>query len=333
MNLMKRTKRFLCAVLLLSIGLLCLASCAGEQTPETVMVTVTYDTGGGSPVEPMTVAAGSKLARPSDPVRDSYIFDGWVTESGEKWLFDTQSVLSDMTLVASWRSAKSVFDYEIYKSGDRDAVRLTRLKQQTLTVTVPDSIEGFPIRAVDDGVFAGLSSETVNAIVLSEGVTEIGQRAFADCADINILVKGALTAVGDAAFKGCNALEEIRFAEGLTQIGNEAFSGCGLKEIMLPQSLVRIGEDAFAYCEALQTAVLYGTATEGELVVGDSAFRECGLVTVFFFGDDASRDALLSRVANANAPLMNATFCYYSENEPTESGSFWYWRGDKPRIW
>ena len=104
--------------------------------------------------------------------------------------------------------------------------------------------------------------------------------------------------------------------------------------MILPKSLVLIGEDAFSDCNALQTIVLHGTATEGALVVEDSAFRDCDrLATVFFYGDDVSRDALLGRVANGNAALTEATFCYYSESKPEGQGSYWYFRNGKPRIW
>ncbi len=327
---MKKIPYGLCVLLLLFASLVCLAACGEEPTAEKAMFTVTFDTGGGSSIEPMLVEDGSTLLRPSDPVRESYIFDGWVTESGEKWLFETYYVRSDMTLVASWRSAKSVYDYEII---DNKEVRLTRLKQTSPTLTVPDSMEGFPVKAIGEGVFANLSSEIVQAIVLPESVTNIGKGAFAGCVDIDILIKGKLTFVGEQAFKNCNALTDASLDEGLTRIGNEAFFGCGLTEISLPQSLTEIGEDAFSYCEALRTVVLYGTASDGELFVADSAFRDCGLTTAFFFGDEDLRDALLLRVAHGNAKLTSATFYYYSESEPTQSGNYWYLRQGKPRIW
>lgn len=327
---MKKIQCGLCVLLLLFASLLCLAACGEEPTAEKVMFTVTFDTGGGSPIEPMLVEDGATLLPPSDPVRESYIFDGWVTESGEKWIFETHYVRSNMTLVASWRSAKSVYDYKIV---DNKEVCLTRIKQTSPTLVVPDSIEGFPVRAIGEGVFANLSSENVQSIVLPESVTNIGNGAFAGCVDIEILIKGNLVVIGEQAFKNCNRLSEVSFGEGLTKIGNEAFFGCGLTEIAFPQSLNEIREDAFSYCEALRTVVLYGTASDGELVVEDSAFRDSGLTTVFFFGNEDLRDALLLRVAHGNAKLTSATFYYYSESEPTQSGNYWYLRQGKPRIW
>ena len=78
---MKAMKKILLAVLLLCVGLLLLTACEEESAATTVMYTVTYDTGGGSPVEPMTVAEGATLLRPADPTRESYIFDGWYKDA------------------------------------------------------------------------------------------------------------------------------------------------------------------------------------------------------------------------------------------------------------
>ena len=139
--------------------------------------------------------------------------------------------------------------------------------------------------------------------------------------------------MGEQAFKNCNALTTVGLGEGLMQIDIEAFLGSGLTEIAFPQSLTEIAEDAFGDCEALQTVILYGTASEGELSVADSAFRNSGIKTVFFYGNEALRDAFLLRVAYGNAALTHATFYYYSESEPTVSGNYWYLRQGKPRVW
>lgn len=320
-----------CVLLLCLLAVSLLAGCEEESVPAPTMYTVTYDSAGGTPIPEMTVAENSLLSRPSDPTRENYIFDGWVY-NGELWLFETSRVHGNLTLTATWKSAASVFDYELIEG--KEEARLTRLKLESPTVIVPSSINSYPVTAIGDDLFAKLSAETVSAISLPESVTAIGARAFLNCADISILVRGALTEVGEQAFEGCNTLEEIPLGEGLTSVGSRAFYGTGLTSLSLPKSLTLVEEDAFAYCSALTTVVMYGTASEGELVVGDSAFRDCdALKTVFFHGDENEHDALLTRIAYGNAPLTDAAFSYYSETEPTEEGSYWYYRNGKPRIW
>ena len=66
--------------------------------------------------------------------------------------------------------------------------------------------------------------ETITAVVIEEGITQIGERAFSDY----------------------SALKTVSFPEGLLEIGNDSFSGCeGLNEIALPDSLKRIGICSF----------------------------------------------------------------------------------------
>ena len=69
--------------------------------------TVTFDSRGGSAVEPLTdIVAGSVIAAPADPVREGFIFDGWYTgaDYATKWDFETFTVVSDTTLYAKWES-------------------------------------------------------------------------------------------------------------------------------------------------------------------------------------------------------------------------------------
>jgi|GEM_PF-2270769 len=62
--------------------------------------TVKFDSKGGTSVPPQTVAEGNTATRPSDPVRDGFVFSGW-TWNGSTYDFDT-IVDSDRTLVAVW---------------------------------------------------------------------------------------------------------------------------------------------------------------------------------------------------------------------------------------
>ncbi len=70
---------------------------------ESPAYTVTFDSNGGSAIDPADgIAYGDQVTRPADPTRDGYIFLGW-TYNGSPYGFDS-GVSSDMTLVAQWRS-------------------------------------------------------------------------------------------------------------------------------------------------------------------------------------------------------------------------------------
>jgi len=65
---------------------------------------VTFDTQGGSAVEPALVIAGSTAVKPADPVRDGYTFTGWYQDAAATQLWDFATpVNSNITLYAGWQ--------------------------------------------------------------------------------------------------------------------------------------------------------------------------------------------------------------------------------------
>lgn len=69
----------------------------------TVTYTVTFNTDGGSNVEPLTVAKGSKVVQPLSPTKSGAAFDNWYTESAKTTVYDFNTVVNaNMTLYAKW---------------------------------------------------------------------------------------------------------------------------------------------------------------------------------------------------------------------------------------
>lgn len=68
------------------------------------LVTVTFDSQGGSTVERVRLAAGTKLTAPAQPTRTGYRFTGWYQDAActTVWDFDTMPVTADLTLYAGW---------------------------------------------------------------------------------------------------------------------------------------------------------------------------------------------------------------------------------------
>ena len=67
--------------------------------------TVTFETSGGSAVDPVTVDAGSTVTKPADPARSGYAFDGWYTENTYENPYDFHAaVTGSLTLYAKWNS-------------------------------------------------------------------------------------------------------------------------------------------------------------------------------------------------------------------------------------
>ena len=68
---------------------------------ESYLVTVEFDSNGGSAVESQKVELNKKVKEPSTPTREGYTFEGWYL-GNDKWSFIGYVVTEDMKLVAKW---------------------------------------------------------------------------------------------------------------------------------------------------------------------------------------------------------------------------------------
>lgn len=109
--------------------------------------------------------------------------------------------------------------------------------------------------------------------VIPEGVTKIGDYAFADCESLeSITIPSSVTAVGCRAFSHCSRLTEVALPEGLTEITNFMFSCCkNLRQVTLPEGITRIGGGAFYSCSNLVKINL----PKGVTKIGTYAFLNC----------------------------------------------------------
>jgi len=68
-----------------------------------------------------------------------------------------------------------------------------------------------------------------------------------------VILSEEITEIGDYAFSGCSAIEQVVFPPSLQTIGKRAFSNCSsLTDINLPSSIETLGEGCFYSCGNLQ---------------------------------------------------------------------------------
>lgn len=328
MNGLKNVRVLLVALLLLSVSV-CVVSCKKEpeEAPQAVYYTVTFDSSGGSEIPFKTILSGEKVPDPGAPVREGYVFDGWI-HNGAKWDFDARTVKEDITLKAHWYSADVIFSYEV--DAETQTATITGLKQHLENVEVPSVINGFPVIAIGNGAFSDLSSNKTYSIRIASSVTSVGEGAFADSDGVEISFDEGclLTSIGEDAFANCTGLKRIPLGEGLQEIAPWSFSGCtGLKEIVIPESVTAIRENAFGECSSLQRVILH----EGVSVIEDSAFEDCdSLSAVYYYGSAEQIDALLEqKTARNNKTLQEAAIYLYSKTEPSAEGAYGYWHWDE----
>ena len=113
-------------------------------------------------------------------------------------------------------------------------------------------------------------TSSIKTITISNGVTSIGDSAFAGCDITSITIPDSVTRIGDNAFQMCFSLTSIKLGNGLTSIGNWVFSQCSLSSINIPASVTSIGEGVFSWCGYLSQILVdgsskYFTSVEGVL--------------------------------------------------------------------
>lgn len=108
----------------------------------------------------------------------------------------------------------------------------------------------------------------VNSIVITEGVTRIGDRAFQLMNFHSVKIPGSVETIGKSAFYFCNEFTTLAIPEGVVVIGDYAFDNCQkLAYVSLPAGLEIIGSHAFSTTN-LTDVVIPGTVKE----IGSSAF-------------------------------------------------------------
>ena len=102
-------------------------------------------------------------------------------------------------------------------------------------------------------------SWNVKKIVIEEGVTSIGNSAFAYCRGlISITIPDSVTSIGEWAFDGCTSLPSITISSSVTSIEFGTFKDCSsLTSITIPDSVTSIkAYAAFNGCTSLKTISL-----------------------------------------------------------------------------
>ncbi|MCD7777695.1 MAG: leucine-rich repeat protein [Clostridiales bacterium] len=113
----------------------------------------------------------------------------------------------------------------------------------------------------------------IRAIVIEDGVTSIGNRAFYNCSKLNgITISDSVENIGDYAFYDCSRLSSIAIPNSVTSIGDYAFYDCSrLNSIEIPDSVTSIGDYVFYDCSRLNSVTL----SDGIKNIGNEAFCDC----------------------------------------------------------
>lgn len=137
-----------------------------------------------------------------------------------------------------------------------------------MSVVIPSKIDGKKVTGIS---FSEGSCGIMSEVVIPEGVTKIGEKAFYNCTTLTkITVPNSVTYIGDNAFKGCTNLVSITLPERVTHF-EPSFTESRIAQITLPQGVTEIGQYAFYGCKNLTQIVV----PDGVKVISRSAFSDC----------------------------------------------------------
>ncbi len=168
-------------------------------------------------------------------------------------------------------------DYLSYKQvdanldGTYDYIEISGCDKSANEVTVPNNIDGLPVRAIKAAAFFDCDLRKLD---LPDSLVSIGDNAFNHCRRLPIIeIPDSVTSMGVSVFYKCTDLTKLKLSENLTEIGDESFVGCrNLTSISIPKSVTTLGGAAFSGCWALKEISLpNGVKSIG----GKNTFNEC----------------------------------------------------------
>ena len=207
--------------------------------------TVTFNSNGGSTVEPIKVESGSTIEAPSQPTKQGFKFAGWYKEATftNKFNFENTEINNDITLYAKWNAVYTV----TYNTNGGNEIEPTSVEVgKTYTLPEDPVKEGFR--------FAGwYTDEALQNAYVSTGEIASNLTLFAKW------IGNQYTVIYNAN-GGRGNLAQQAFVYGTAQaLSNNAFTRVGYQ--FVGWALTAEGEKAYNNAESVSNLAKSGSVT------------------------------------------------------------------------
>ena len=161
----------------------------------------------------------------------------------------------------------------------------------------------------------------IKKVVVSKGVTSIGDFSFALCANLtSVSLPKSLKTIKPGAFYFCAKLKKISIPKKVNSIGVAAFAYTGLESVAIPKNVKTIANCTFESCINLKSVSI----PSGVKSIGNSAFNRCTSLTsvsipasVTSIGDHAFANC--TSLLNVKVPVSGlnsiAAYAFYDCSE------------------
>ena len=247
-----------------------------DSNPETAKAVEQSET-----ILPAIQHKNAELRNSSEPTETSPGYSGdlycpdcdTVVEKGYTyWIEDnlTWKLYEDGTLNISGTGAMKDYDND-----PSPACRNSNVKK----VVIEDGVTSIGNKAFD-------SCSSLTSITIPNSVTNIGAAAFDSCGSLtSITIPGSVTSIGTVAFYNCSGLTSVTIPDSVTNIGAAAFDSCGsLTSIVIPNSVTSIESYAFSACSSLTSITIPDSVTS----IGNNAFDSCSSLTSITIPDSVT---------------------------------------------
>ena len=225
----------------------------------------------------LRVALVSADGKEATATRMIKYFDGVIAES-------TEELTDNNVERLAWKGEITEEDFQYIRENLASTLQLLDLSATEMTE--------LPWRALAFYGSMGLNTNyTLKEVVLPEGLTTIGNSAFAMCAALEkVNFPSTVSQLGKWIFEECENLKYVNIPEGVTDITETFYHATGLKSITVPKTVTTIGEFAFEGCSNLKEVSI----KEGVQTIERCAFTRCGSLeevsipkSVTYIGEEA----------------------------------------------